>query len=59
VVEELMGGRDDLEIISPREVWGASRGDALVDESGQYLLTKPHRHGSDGFFAAVIRRKNS
>lgn len=59
VVEALMAGREDLEIISPREVWGAERGDALVDQSGQFLLTQPHRHGSDGFFAAVIRRKNT
>ena len=59
VVEALMAGRGDLEIISPREVWGADRGDALVDESGQFLLTKPHRHGCDGFFAAVIRRKSA
>lgn len=59
VVEALMAGRDDLEIISPREVWGAKRGEALVDKSGQYLLTLPNRHGSDGFFAAVIRRKSA
>lgn len=59
VVEALMAGRDDLEILSPREVWGAKRGDALVDESGQFLWTTPHRHGSDGFFAAVIRRKSA
>ncbi len=59
VVEALMAGRHDLEIISPREVWGAERGKALVDETGQFLFTLPNRHGSDGFFAAVIRRKSS
>lgn len=57
VVSALMAGRDDLEIISPREVWGAERGDSLVDESGQFLQTSPHTHGTDGFFAAVLRRK--
>lgn len=59
VVAGLMAGRDDLEIISPREVWGAERGEALVDETGQFLMTLPNRHGSDGFFAAVLRRKSA
>jgi len=57
VVEKLMRGRDDLELISPREVWGAAKGDKVVDESGQYMVTRPDLHGCDGFFAAVIRRK--
>ncbi len=57
VVEQLMKGRDDLEILSPREVWGAKRGDALVDPTGQFMTTRPDVHGCDGFFAAVIRRK--
>lgn len=57
VVDGLLEGRDDLEIISPREVWGAERGEPLVDPSKRFLLTSPDRHGTDGFFAAVIRRK--
>ncbi len=57
VVEALMKSRDDLEIISPREVWGAERGDALLDDSGRFMMTRPHRHNTDGFFAAVLRRK--
>lgn len=57
VVAALMAGRDDLEIISPREVWGAERGDTLVDDSKQFMMTRPHVHNTDGFFAAVIRRK--
>ncbi len=57
VVRQLMKGREDLEILSPREVWGAKRGDALVDPTGQFMTTRPDVHGCDGFFAAVIRRK--
>lgn len=57
VVEKLMRGRDGLELISPREVWGAERGDSIVDATGQFLMTRPDLHGCDGFFAAVIRRR--
>ncbi|MCP4445900.1 MAG: RsmB/NOP family class I SAM-dependent RNA methyltransferase [Myxococcales bacterium] len=59
IVEKLMQGRVDLEIISPREVWGAERGDKVVDPSGRFMVTRPDLHGCDGFFAAVIRRKPS
>jgi 16S rRNA (cytosine967-C5)-methyltransferase len=57
IVEKLMKDRDDLEIISPREVWGKDRGEALLDPTGQFMITRPDVHGCDGFFAAVIRRK--
>ena len=57
IVEKLMRGRDDLEIISPREVWGKERGDRVLDATGQFMVTRPDLHGCDGFFAAVIRRK--
>jgi len=28
----------------------------VADPSGQYLKLLPHRHWTDGFFAAVLRR---
>ena len=44
IVEKIMKGRDDLEIISPREVWGKERGDRVVDETGQFMVTRPDVH---------------
>jgi 16S rRNA (cytosine967-C5)-methyltransferase len=39
-----------------KEIWGRARADALgVDETG-WLRLAPHRHDTDGFFAAVLRR---
>ena len=57
VIERLMASRSDLELVSPREVWGARRADPLVDPGGTFLELLPHRHGTDGFFAAVLRRR--
>lgn len=39
------------------EVWGAERARGLTDDSGTVLRLFPHRHGTDGFFAAVLRRR--
>jgi len=58
VVDRLMAEQGDLEILSPKEVWGAARGDAVLDESGRYMATRPDIHDCDGFFAAVIRRRS-
>lgn len=58
VVEQLLASRADLEILSPIEVWGRARGEALVDPSERFMWTAPHLHGTDGFFAAVLRRKS-
>jgi len=38
------------------EIWGGARANGLTDESGTNLRLFPHRHGTDGFFAAVLRR---
>lgn len=57
VVERLMAARPGLELVSPREIWGAARGTPLCDATGSFLEVLPHRHGTDGFFAAVLRRR--
>lgn len=45
--------------MSSREGWSLETingpGD-MIDSNG-YLRTWPHRHGTDGFFAALFRRK--
>jgi 16S rRNA (cytosine967-C5)-methyltransferase len=36
-----------------KEIWGKER--ALRLGNGTYLKVYPHSHGTDGFFAAVLR----
>jgi 16S rRNA (cytosine967-C5)-methyltransferase len=57
VVERILQEHSDLELVTAREVWGRERGDAITDPSGTFLQVYPHRHGTDGFFAAVLRRR--
>ncbi|MFO0728300.1 MAG: hypothetical protein U1E65_31250 [Myxococcota bacterium] len=56
-VESILAERPELELVRPAEIWGRARADALVGASGRYLEVRPDRHGTDGFFAAVLRRK--
>jgi 16S rRNA (cytosine967-C5)-methyltransferase len=56
VAGELRRRHPELIVMSPREVWGGERGEPLCDPSGEYMELLPHRHGTDGFFAAVLRR---
>lgn len=59
VVGELLARHPELVVVPIREIWGADRAAPLEDASGRFLKTLPHRHGTDGFFAAVIRRPRS
>jgi len=57
VVERLLGESADFELVPIKDVWGTARAAPICDESGQFLELSPHRHGTDGFFAAVLRRR--
>jgi 16S rRNA (cytosine967-C5)-methyltransferase len=57
VVERLVAERPGLEIVPIKDVWGSARAAPVSDESGRFLELLPHRHGTDGFFAAVLRRR--
>ena len=57
LVERLMAERPDLEPVTAVEVLGRARGAPIADASGTYLDVTPDRHGTDGFFAAVLRRR--
>ncbi|HWM84902.1 MAG TPA: RsmB/NOP family class I SAM-dependent RNA methyltransferase [Kofleriaceae bacterium] len=57
VVERLMSERSDLEVVPIKDVWGSARAASITDPSGAYLELLPHVHGTDGFFAAVLRRR--
>jgi 16S rRNA (cytosine967-C5)-methyltransferase len=48
--------KEGLEVVRPAEIWSTARAAPLVDGSGRFLKTLPHRHDTDGFFAAVLRR---
>ena len=48
-----------LERVGPVEVFGRERGAAFASKDGASLEMLPHVHGTDGFFATVIRRKRS
>ena len=57
VVKRLLARHPALELVTVKEIWGADRASHICDESGTYLEVLPHVHGTDGFFAAVVRRK--
>jgi 16S rRNA (cytosine967-C5)-methyltransferase len=54
VVERFLAERDDFVPVPAKEIWGRERAEKLGD--GMTLQLFPHRHDTDGFFAAVLRR---
>jgi len=54
VVERFLAERDDFVPVPVKEIWGRERAEKLGDGSTLHLF--PHRHDTDGFFAAVLRR---
>lgn len=53
VVEEVLAGRDDLELLDAPALLPQVPDAAL----GHYVQLWPHRHGTDAMFAALIRRR--
>ena len=54
VIERFLAERREFELFPVKEIWGKER--ALVVGDGSTLQLRPNRHGTDGFFAAVLRR---
>ncbi len=54
-VAEAVAAARGLEIVPPAEVLG-ERGAALASDDGRWFTVTPDRHGTDGFFAAILRR---
>lgn len=55
VVEACLAGNKDLALVDLKErapLWARD----LIDDRG-FLRTFPHRHGMDGFFGALLRKK--
>jgi 16S rRNA (cytosine967-C5)-methyltransferase len=57
IIDALLARHRDLEPVMAKEVWGKERAAALTDPTGTHLMLRPDRHGTDGFFAAVLRRR--
>lgn len=55
VVEGFLAERPDFSLMALKEIWGKSRAGQLGD--GTFLRLLPHVHDTDGFFAAVLRRR--
>lgn len=45
------------EVVRAAEIWGTERALPLCDVSGTFLKLLPNRQDTDGFFAAVLRRR--
>jgi 16S rRNA (cytosine967-C5)-methyltransferase len=54
-VAEAVAAARGLDVVPPAEVLG-ERGAALASDDGRWFPVTPDRHGTDGFFAAVLRR---
>jgi 16S rRNA (cytosine967-C5)-methyltransferase len=55
-VEALVEEVADLGIVRVAEVVGAAASRAWTTPDGRFLAMRPDRHGTDGFFAAILRR---
>jgi 16S rRNA (cytosine967-C5)-methyltransferase len=55
VVERFLRERADFMVMPLKEIWGKERAARLGD--GTFLRLLPHLHDTDGFFAAVLRRR--
>jgi 16S rRNA (cytosine967-C5)-methyltransferase len=53
IVERFLAERPEFVLMPLKEIWGKERASRLGD--GKYLKVYPHSHGTDGFFAAVLR----
>jgi 16S rRNA (cytosine967-C5)-methyltransferase len=55
VAEGFLAAHPSFEEVPTKEILGGERARAVGD--GRYLKLLPHVHGTDGFFAAVFRRR--
>jgi 16S rRNA (cytosine967-C5)-methyltransferase len=54
IVQGFLASHPDFELVPMHEVLAEQR---IPLEMGDYLKMLPHKHGTDGFFAAVLERK--
>jgi len=56
-VEAAMQRHPSLELVRIAEILGKAVAQPIADPTGTFLSLRPDRHGTDGFFAAVLRKK--
>ena len=56
-VQGFLEGHDDFALLPWRDAWQEAMGSPPPEGEGEMLLLTPERHGTDGFFAAVLERK--
>jgi 16S rRNA (cytosine967-C5)-methyltransferase len=57
VIQEALARHPQLELVPVKEVFGGERARTMTGDDGTFLELLPHRQGTDGFFAAVLRRR--
>ncbi len=55
-IESALARHPDIQAMRAVEILGKTLGADITDPTGTFLKLAPHRHGTDGFFAAVLRR---
>lgn len=55
-VIERLASDTGFQVMPIKEILGKARAAQIGDSTGTFLKLLPHRHGTDGFFAAVLRR---
>jgi 16S rRNA (cytosine967-C5)-methyltransferase len=56
-IAALLAQRPELEVVRLAEVLSADAARPIADASGTFLSLRPDRHGCDGLFAAIVRRR--
>jgi 16S rRNA (cytosine967-C5)-methyltransferase len=56
-VETLVREAAGIELVRVAEVMGTAASSAWTTPDGRFLALRPDRHGTDGFFAAILRRR--
>jgi 16S rRNA (cytosine967-C5)-methyltransferase len=57
VLTDVLGGRQDVEVLDAPALLPEVAGLACQDPFGKYVQFWPHRHQTDGIFLAVLRRR--
>lgn len=55
-VQAFLGNRPDFSVLPLPDAWALAGYSGSPPSEGPYLVTSPARHGTDGFFAAVLQR---